>query len=260
MVDNYPFEIKKIRSGQNPAIFFISGFYSEGYESEEQDWEYILNETYPNNTAYIVNWESTVLKKDIERVCDLSDISSTAVTSELTLINFGIRTLSLIAKNSGIGKIHAASYVAGSIYKILESWKKTSKKAVYVGRCFGSYLNKHYIDDRCVIIGHSLGAAVAANVLVVAKESCISKVFLLGGAIDVDNVILGSGNVKIFNYYSSKDWVLKFLYSMAEFSLKPIGLNKIKNSNVVNVDLTSVVASHFKYKSSIVGKKLKEMV
>lgn len=260
MVDNYPFKIKRINSGKKPAIFFISGFYSEGSEDEEKDWKCILNETYPNNEAYIVSWKSTVLKEDIARICALSDTSSTAITSGLTLINFGVRALSVIAKNRPVGKVHVASYFAVSIYKILESWKKTRKQSVYVGECFGSYLNHHHIDNRCVIIGHSLGAAVAANVLNVAKESCISKIFLLGGAIDVDKVIVGSGNVKIFNYYSSNDWVLKLLYSIAEVSLKPIGLNKIKNSNVVNVDLTSVVGGHLKYKTPIVGKKLKEML
>src|SRR5690606_2200420 len=72
-----------------------------------------------------------------------------------------------------------------------------------------------------ILIGHSLGARVIYNCLEHIKasnvETNIKEVHLLGGAVNSRifkwNKTINTVKDRIYNYYSSKDYILKIMYS-----------------------------------------------
>ena len=64
MGDIYKFDIKKIKSGKEPAVITINGFLSEKDLKNEkgyQDWEKAKNAHFPDNEWYHVYWEAKKL-------------------------------------------------------------------------------------------------------------------------------------------------------------------------------------------------------
>jgi hypothetical protein len=97
------------------------------------------------------------------------------------------------------------------------------------------------------------------------SDSFIREAHLLGGAIDCGKRLDEDGNStestktnwenaagavtgNIWNYHSSNDGVLKFLYPTGDkFQGYPIGRNRIEHPKVKNVDVTDVVGGHSEY-------------
>ena len=74
------FEVKEIRKGKNPAIITVNGFLSQRTEGIN-NWEDSINELYPNNAWYHVNWEA-------KRLYDIGKLFATGIGNET--IRYGI--------------------------------------------------------------------------------------------------------------------------------------------------------------------------
>ena len=111
-----------------------------------------------------------------------------------------------------------------------------------------------------MFIGHSLGARVmvaAAQALGTrAAAPKIASMHLLGAAIGdrgdwrtVDDAVTG----KVWNYYSSKDQVLRWLYSIAERNQKAVGFVGFRSRFPCMKDrnVSRIVSSHSAYISAV---------
>jgi pimeloyl-ACP methyl ester carboxylesterase len=106
-----------------------------------------------------------------------------------------------------------------------------------------------------VLLGHSLGARVmvsAAQALGTLPKPRIDSMHLLGAAVGrggdwrtLDKAVAGG----VWNYHSSKDRVLRLLYTLAERGERAVGLAgfNTKFRSVKDRDVTRFVGSHSGY-------------
>jgi pimeloyl-ACP methyl ester carboxylesterase len=106
-----------------------------------------------------------------------------------------------------------------------------------------------------VLLGHSLGARVmvsAAQALGTLPEPRIDSMHLLGAAVGrggdwrtLDKAVVNG----VWNYHSSRDQVLRLLYTLAERGERAVGLAgfQTKFRSVRDRDVTRLVGSHSSY-------------
>ena len=254
------FDIIRIKSGQEPSIICIDGFLTEEDKKSQDVWIESLSKLYPNNTIYYVKWESKRLHELAKNFCYIGG----SLLVRKKAINIALSASKEAAKKlTPIGRIF-------SVFELLKNpWSIASLKAYETGALLADIIAR--TDKQYILIGHSLGARViyACLASLKTKDSCfIQDVHLLGGAVNnqciensdhakgvnwdkLDQVVSG----KIYNYYSKKDSVLKLLYKAVE-SLRfdfgnPIGRNKILNSRIINIDVSSYISGHTEYKSNL---------
>lgn len=129
--------------------------------------------------------------------------------------------------------------------KIHGSWSKISKIANDAGERLARFLNDVWDgDEKALFIGHSLGVRVITEAMRKLKnDNVLSSVSIAGAilqpfydlSINQANHVLSPMHI---NIHSNRDWVLKFLYKIGEFSLKePIGITESTQKNVKNINL-----------------------
>lgn len=114
-------------------------------------------------------------------------------------------------------------------------------------------------DVPFILVGHSLGA----RVMVTAAQALASKpgglriaeMHLLGGAVGAKGdwrTLHEAVSGTVWNYYSGRDGVLKFVYQAIHGGQKPIGLVGIRSrfANIRDVNVTSLVDNHGAYFSA----------
>ena len=213
------FSIVKIKDGNYPAIITINGFLTQRNETTD-DWNETIFKKFPNQAWYHVSWESQML-------------------STLFIQVGNILGMPLIL----------------SIPLLMKPWHAAMKKAVITGVLLSDVLI-HCKKKEFILMGHSLGAKVICSCLTslaIKKEKIIFDVHLLGGAEDSDieqwSNLKRSVTNNIYNYYSKKDRILQFLYTMGTFfGSSPIGRNIIKKEGIKNINCTEFVNGHNNYK------------
>ena len=80
----------------------------------------------------------------------------------------------------------------------------------------------------------------------------INEVHILGGAVNNSNenwsTVKKLVKHNIFNYFSKKDKILKFAYSISTNDRFPIGRNKIDIKEIINLDVSNKVKGHMDFK------------
>jgi len=252
-------EVKILKKGENPIVICINGFLTEKDNTSSENWINSIESVFPHNTITHVLWESENLKKIS---IFISKIYAIKQSSLFLLIPFSLSLLGILLKPA----------IAFFTYKN-SPWNKASNKANEVGKQLAqSLINSR--NNQFILIGHSLGAKVICACLKELEKNnyhCIKEVHLLAGAVDIDsinfNTIKDVVSYKIYNYYSSKDYVLKFLYSTnnflkLKFSSSPIGLKKTMdsfNSKVVDIDVSNIISNKLNNHSDY-HNKLKEII
>ena len=230
------YKLKKVKDGVGDNIFFMDGFFKEE-NSNIKIWEQELSILYPNNPWYILTWKSSKLTDFI--------------------------SISHIFKHGILRKIPLpipALHIPLAIQHVASVWKEAKNSAEQTGIHLGNIL-KNIQNEQIILCGHSLGAKVIYHTLIQISQqgkinkSIIKEVHLLGGAESnySDNWNYAkqciSGN--IYNYYSEKDDILKYLYQTIEPNIgKPIGRNPIKIAGVINKNVSNQVDGHTKYISN----------
>ena len=111
-----------------------------------------------------------------------------------------------------------------------------------------------------VLVGHSLGAramVVAAQTLGTKSGSPrVNEVHLLGAAIGAKSdwdTLTGAVDGAIYNYHSTNDKVLRFLYRVAQGGQPAAGLNGFVSQapEVRNIDVSAQVKDHGDYISKV---------
>jgi len=213
---------KQIENNQEPAVIIINGFLNEN-EEDISEWEHSLKRLWRNGSWYYLDWESQ---------------------SKLDFIWTKL--------NGNPSKMSA--------------WKN----ALVNTQITGELLAKTIVRSNNILIlcGHSLGARVIYHALKYLdkhnKESMkkIKEVNLLGGAVGCKynnwKFVEEYENLKINNYYSMNDDVLKLAYEFGTLDGKAIGINKIDIDSIVNIDTSTRVDGHSDYKRHLALFYLKE--
>ena len=222
-------ELVQINSGQEPSIICIDGFLTHDNAKLADEWLSNLPEEYKKHNIYYCKWES-------QKFLDI------------------VKTVFMPTFEKLLGRF--PFLIPTALYNIINIWKLAGDNATKAGKSLAGII--HSQDKKFILVGHSLGARVINSLLanISAKSKCnITNVYLLGGAINNNNDVWDDLVKKIsgtiYNYSSQKDQVLQILYTIGEASRlkfdKPIGRNKINNSSIKNIDVTSYIDGHSKY-------------
>ncbi|NBC05354.1 MAG: DUF726 domain-containing protein, partial [Bacteroidetes bacterium] len=136
-------------------------------------------------------------------------------------------------------------------------WLVTYYRAVLTGYILADNIARLHKGQKIDLFGHSLGGRVifyALQILSTKEEIFVENVYLFGGAQErkddsgwqnATKAISG----KIYNIYSSNDYVLKILYQCGTLGSSPIGLKPIEyeNDKIVNIDASEWVDGHSAY-------------
>lgn len=255
MSDVKGFEIYKVRDGRRPAIITVNGFLSER-ELEHEGWMSGVDRRFPDREWFHVKWES-------KRLATLGAICATGAGSaalKKVLIKAAKQATRQAAK-----RITGPATVLQLLTLSANPWHVTMLKAEKTGVVLADILGRCN-KRRFILLGHSLGCRViysCMQTLATTDKKCIAGCYLFGGAVtnSAANWQAAAGALtprrKIHNYYSTADFVLKYLYSAGTFLQSiPIGRHPIEDvSQVRNHDLSDIRVGHMDYKRRL-GKIL----
>lgn len=256
------FDIVEIQAGEEPAVICIDGFLTEKDETAVDVWKESLNSFYPKNTIYHVKWES-------KRLHNLASTFSVSIGNES--IKKSVLNAAMSASKVAATKIVPLAVAIQALGLATNPWSVAGIKAYQTGALLADIIAR--TDKEYILIGHSLGARVIYSCLASLKtkdKTFIKDVHLLGGAVNnncVDNKDCSSSinwnelenavSGDIYNYYSSNDDILKFLYKIGEgvkFDFgDPIGRSKINNNRIKNIDVSDYIKGHTEYKKNLVS-------
>jgi len=212
--DDSLFELKLLKSGTGIPVILSKGFLSE-HAASWGGFERMVTERYPDSPVYRVLWKA-MRKSDIPHFINLPRV----------LVKY-------------------------------DPWTEARKHAEAAGRALAAII-KQAAPQQFVLLGHSLGARVmafAAKKLADVSEQhpLLETVHLTGAAISQDQnwhslpkAVTGS----IYNYYSSHDDILGYLYGATRLYLtNAVGLAGFieKDPKIVNIDCSSFIMDHQDY-------------
>jgi hypothetical protein len=138
-------------------------------------------------------------------------------------------------------------------------WAIAKNRAEKAALLLAEDLRERYHGNRPVtLIGFSLGARLifyALEKLAEAEDKAkgiVDHVILMGGAYSADNQrwekVRNIVSGRLVNAYSSKDWVLGFIYRAAELEFGHIaGLHPVRVQDIENIDVGHIVSGHGDY-------------
>ena len=138
----------------------------------------------------------------------------------------------------------------------LDAFKDNIAKAKVTGVLLAKYINENIMKNASIsLLGFSLGTQVIYSCLkeLARLGRTVHNVYFLGGAVSIDSdwpICQKAVAGKIFNCYSTKDWVLKFLYQPI-VRKKPVGINEIPDA--INFNVTEEAGGHTQYKDHLVA-------
>lgn len=245
------FKITKHRDGNYPAIITISGWRSEDKDNYK-DWETSILKLYPDREWFHLEWNSEKIP-----FIDESYEFNTLTTIPKTIKKYGFKTLIFLSPLGGLTPITSSAISVLTKEKnvlINNYWHLAVRNSNHTGECLAKVLNA-CIHKNFILVGHSLGSRVIYNCLTYLIErgldSNIQEVHLLGGAVGSDKTKWSSKTLivknKIYNYFSENDSVLKIAYRASMLTKHPIGLSKIENRKVINIDTSRLIKGHTEY-------------
>lgn len=246
------FDIKQVRSGLGPTIFFINGFLSQKNQ-DSSDWLAGIREHYPDNPCYQVTWES-------KTNADLGMM----VTKGIGALAFNKFVRNMVEKNvkKAGSKLNPVTWFTNLTDLISNPWHTAMVKAMATGILLADIIPRVNNKDGFILMGHSLGCRVVYYVLQALssrKEKYIRDVHLFGGAVangtkDDWRTAVSSVDGYVNNYYSQNDDVLNVLYRTANvWSSEPIGYSPISlaSGSIHNINVTDIVEGHLHYKKNL---------
>ena len=233
--DDKSFRIDKLRHGSGTPVIVASGFLTEGGDSWG-DWEQIIQRRYPDSPVYRVHWGSKELRALGALVGGGAGKAGVA---------FMLKAAASKASKSAAKKVPVvgAALLAADLAK--NPWHTAKVRADSTGVALAGLLSRTDAENY-ILLGHSLGAramVTAAQTLATSPDGPkINAIHLLGAAIGSKGdwrSLNDAVSAAVYNYYSSNDKVLKYLYAVVQAGSKPVGLcgfgskfPKIKDRNV----------------------------
>ena len=247
-------KLKPAKGRSKKSVIVINGFMSQS-DYDSSDWTDQLSSHFVDHAWYHTDWEAKSLQKLGSYAFKSPKIAGLEIAK-----NVGKRAI-----KSAAGKITPITLVNHISDIIGNPWHSTMTKAMMTGAMLADAIARTP-GQQFTLIGHSLGARVIYYALKAlstskSKKKMIENVYLLGGAVgggvkDNDDWEKATRSVegKIFNCYSEKDMVLKYLYQGANAGIStPIGYKKIalKHEKIHNFDCEALVGGHFGWKRNL---------
>jgi len=239
------FRIDKLRDGSATPVVVASGLSTEGGDSWG-DWEQIIRRRYPGSPVYRVHWGSKELK------------------ALATLIGggFGKAGLAFGIKGAAAKAGRVAAKTLGPVGPMLVAidlaknpWHTAKVRADSTGVALAGLLSRTDANSY-ILVGHSLGAramVTAAQTLATNNDGPkIETIHVLGAAIgakgdwrSLNDAVTNS----VYNYYSTNDKVLKYLYPVTQAGRKPAGLCGFGSTfpKILDRNVSRFVNSHSEY-------------
>lgn len=237
------FGFEKLSDGDDTTVIFANGFLSEGTEGWG-DWEQLVGKRYPEATVHRLTWGAKELKS-------LTSLASAASATRLTEVA-AKNVASQATRSAGrlLGPLGGA-FTAASLAK--NPWHVARTRATMTGTVLADAIVRSDLRS-VVLVGFSLGARVmtaTAESLATRHDEAprIEAMHLLGGAVGTHqawHAIETAVDDRIWNYWSTNDKVLRYLYRFGEGGTKAIGCEGIPatSGKVKNVDVSRLVRSH----------------
>ena len=239
------FRIAKLCEGSGVPVVLCNGFLSERNDSWGE-WKRIVKARYPDAPVYRLHWGAKELK-------DLGILARGALlgaAGPAAIKEAAKRAAKAHAKRLGpLGPLLMAADLAKN------PWHVARARADKTGIVLADLLARAR-EDTWVLVGHSLGARVAA----VATQALgtkprgprIQSAHLLGAAESCKcdpHSLTVSVDRAIYNYHSRRDLVLRYLYFAAEGGQPAAGFTGFAPTcpKLVNVDVTTDVGGHGEY-------------
>lgn len=241
------FAIERVREGTGTPVVFATGFLTEGL-SGWSDWQRVVDTRYPRSPVYQVHWGG----KELQDLAVLVGSSSTKAAVHALVVQAARRG------NKGFG-LPGLGWVLAAHEVATNPWTVAKTRAGMTGAALAEIIART-LDGPYVLMGHSLGA----RVMVTAAQALgtrpgpprVESMHLLGAAVDrkddwrsLEAAVEGT----VWNYWSSEDAVLRWLYRFAEVGKEAAGhqglstkLPRIRNRNV-----SRRVANHSGYLAAV---------
>ncbi|MFC8503058.1 DUF726 domain-containing protein [Pedococcus sp. NPDC057267] len=241
------FAIELVRPGSGNPVVFATGFLTQG-RSAWSEWQRLIDTRYPKAPVYQVHWGA----KELKDLTALLASSGSKAAVRAILIQAAKRG----SKGHGLPGI---GWVLGAHGVATNPWTVARARADMTGAALASLIARTD-EGPYVLMGHSLGARVmvsAAQALGTRSgPPSIESMHMLGAAVGREGdlrALKASSSGNIWNYWSSNDMVLRWLYSLAELGEVAAGqtgfatkLPGIKNRNV-----SRFVKNHSEYVSAV---------
>jgi pimeloyl-ACP methyl ester carboxylesterase len=237
------FRIELVRPGSGTPVVFAQGFLTEGQAGWES-WRSLIEARFPEGPVYQVHWGA----KELEDLGLLVTSRATRAAVRKVLVNRAKKGSKAFGSLPGLGAVFIAGDLAAN------PWTVAKTRAGMTGAVLADLIARTN-EGPFVLLGHSLGARVmvsAAQALGTMPEPRIDSMHLLGAAVGrggdwrtLDKAVAGG----VWNYYSSRDQVLRLLYTLAETGERAVGLAgfETKFRSVKDRDVTRLVGSHSDY-------------
>lgn len=244
------FKISKINEGSGPSIVFIDGFLTKDSDTISA-WRKGARGQFSQNPWYHLQWESGALR-------ELGALAGSAAGAEVRR-----RTVRAFARRASKAAPIPLAWLSHLAGVARNPWHKAFIRAAMTGAVLADMLARTENPDGFILVGHSLGARVAACTLQALgtrqEPPVVRQAVLLGGATSNGDAELweSAANAvsgQICNAYSSADDVLRFLYRGANAFLScPIGLQPIsyEDHRIRNIDVSAIVGGHMEYKPNL---------
>jgi len=226
-------------------VVCVSGFLTED-DKDGDDWCDGLEGRFENSALWYLTWESKTLIKLGEMALRGGRLAATGAALRL----------------AGQGLLRGSSALM-ALELVNNPWHSAMLNAQKSGFLLAEAISR--TDGRTfTLIGHSLGARVVFFALqaLAAKDPVkpfVNNAILMGGAVGrTDTEAWGSATSAvsgdIYNCYSNRDLVLRFLYQAANLGRsKPAGIGPVKGcpESLKNMDFSDLIESHNDWKPNL---------
>lgn len=229
------FRLQKLRDGTGTPVLVASGFLTEK-DDGWGPWMKLIDDRYPERPVYRVHWGAKELKV-------LGTLAATGV-GKAAAMSFAKKAAGKAAKKaagraSWFGWLLLAKDVAAN------PWTVAKTRAGMTGAILADLIARTD-EPSFVLVGHSLGARVMATTAQLlgtrAGAPRLEDVHLLGAAVGAKGdwrTLNDSVTGNVWNYWSSNDSVLKYLYAAGSVGERATGqagfqtkYAKVKDRNV----------------------------
>ena len=239
------FRIETLQEGHGVPVVVCNGFLSESGEGWG-DWKRLVGKRYPDSPVYRVHWGA----KELKDLGLLAGRGAMALAAPAAIKAAAEAATKVGAKKLGpIGPVLLATDLAKNPWHVAKS--RADKTGVIVAD-----LMARTRADCFVMVGHSLGA----RVLAVAAQSLgtnsagptIQAAHLTGAAIgakgDWRNLTARVDDA-VYNYFSTNDKVLRYLYATAMGGQRAAGAIGFTDPppKLKNIDVSKSVTRHSDY-------------
>lgn len=243
------FHIEMLQGGDGVPVIVCNGFLSESGKGWGE-WRDTVSRRYPESPVYRVHWGAKELR-NLGIFAGLGAVKAAGPTA--------LRQAALAATKAGAKKLGPIGPALFAADLAKNPWHVAKNRADKTGVILADLLARTNADSY-VLVGHSLGAramVVAAQTLGTKPNGPrVEAAHLLGVAIGAKghwDTLTAAVDDAVYNYHSTNDNVLKYLYAFAQGGQAAAGFKGFTPSatKLKNIDVSAQVERHSDYHAKV---------